>query len=203
MAVAALGTVALGTAALFDLGPFAPAEPWGLEVADRLDDCREARLDRGEQCNPGADIEAIRLRLADGETLEVELRLTEAPALGPSLAWTADFYVDAANAHSDGGVICFLSNVPPDAAGDHVPATVADSYPLKPNTVPRRPLPADACDGSLQGASARFSINVAGQSDDTPLRLIGLVRVEHPHDPGSLGSEDDFLVQASLADLRR
>lgn len=198
MAVAALGTVALGTAALFDLGPFAPAEPAGLEVADRLEDCREARLDRGEGCDPGADIEAIRLWLADTETLAVELRLTEAPRLGPALAWTAEFYVDAANAHTDGGVICRLSNV--DAGGQ--PGAEVVSHPLDPNSVPRESAEARACDSRLDGTAAQFSVNVVGQPDEAQFRLVGLVRVEHPDDPESLGSEDDFLVQASLADLR-
>ena len=203
MAVSALGTVALGTAALLDLGPFARTEPRGLKVVDRLDDCRDAGLDRGEGCDAGADIEAISLQVSDGDVLAVELRLTEAPDLGPSLAWTAEFYVDAANAHTDGGVICVLSNVAPDAAGDQVPGTQTASYALNPNTVPRRSLPADACNGSLQGASAKFWINVAGQPDETQFRVVGLVRVEHPDDRGRLGSEDDFLARASLADLRR
>ena len=202
MAVGGLATVALGTAALLDLGPFAAPEPRRVEVADRLGDCRDARLDTGEGCDPGADIEAISLWLSDDDTLEVELRLTEAPKVGPSLAWTAEFYVDAANAHTDGGVICVLSNIAPDAAGDQASAPEVDSYALDPNTVPRQRLLAGACDGSLRDASARFSINAAGQPDETPFRLIGLVRVEHPDDPGSLGSEDDFLVRTSLADLR-
>ena len=203
MALGSLGVVALGTAALLDVGPFAAPEPRRIEVADRLGDCREARLDTGESCDPGADIEAISLHLSDGDTLAVELRLTEAPKLGPSLAWTAEFYVDAANAHTDGGVICVLSNVAADAADDQAPAASARSYALDPNTVPRQTLPAGACNGSLQDAVARFSINVAGQPDETQFRLIGLVRVEHPGTSGRLGSEDDFLVRASLADLRR
>ena len=203
MAVGALATVALGTAALLDLGPFATPEPRRIEVADRLGDCRDARLDTGDSCDAGADIESISLWLSDANTLAVELRLTEAPNVGPLLAWTAEFYVDAANAHTDGGVICVLSNLPPDAARDQAPAKTTDSYPLDPNTVPRQPLPAGACNGSLQDASAKFSINVAGQPDETPFRLIGLVRVEHPDDPERRGTEDDFLVRASLADLRR
>lgn len=202
MAVAALATVALGTAALLDLGPFASPEPPRVEVADRLGDCRDARLDTGESCDVGADIEAISFWLSDDDTLVVELRLTEVPNVGVSLAWTAEFYVEAANAHTAGGVICVLSNVAPDAADDQAPAPGVDSYALDPNTVPRQRLPAGACDGSLPDSVARFSINVAGQPDDTPFRLIGLVRVEHPDDPESLGSEDDFLVRASLSDLR-
>lgn len=202
MAVGALATVALGTAALFDIGPFSAPEPRRMEVADRLDDCREAGLDRGESCDEGADIETISLWLADGNTLMVGLQLTEAPNLGPRLAWTAEFYVDAANAHTDGGVICVLSNVAPDTAEDQVPAAAAGSRALDPSTVPRQPLPAGACSGRLRDVSAEFSINVAGQPDEAQFRVIGLVRVEHPGDLARLGSEDDFLVQASLAGLR-
>ena len=134
MAVAALATVALGTASLLDLGPFAAPEPRRIEVADRLGDCRDARLDTGESCDPGADIEAISLWLSDDDTLVVELRLTEAPDVGASLAWTAEFYVDAANAHTDGGVICVLSNVAPGAADDQAPATAVDSRTPRPGS---------------------------------------------------------------------
>ena len=202
MAVGALGTVALGTAALLDLGPFAPAEPRGLEVADRLEDCREAGLDRGERCDAGADIEAINLWPSDEGTLMVELRLTDIPNLGSGLEWTAEFYVDTANTHTSAGVICGLSNVAPDDAGAQEPGAEAVSYALDPNTVPRQPLPAGACNGRLDGSTARFSIDVTGQPEEAQFRLIGLVRVEHPGDPDRLGSDDDFLVRTSLADLR-
>ena len=203
MAAAAVGTVALGTAALLDLGPFAPAEPRVLEVADRLEDCRDARLDHGESCDPGADVEAVSLWLSDDGALILELQLTETPDLGPGLAWTAEFYVDTANAHTEGGVICRLSNVVPDAADDREAAPEAASYALDPNTVPRQLLPAGACDGRLRGSSARFSIDVTGQPEEAEFRLIGLVRLEHPDDPDRLGSDDDFLVRTSLAELRR
>ena len=199
MAVGALGVLALGTAALLDLGPFSAPEPRrGLEVADRPDDCREAGLDRGESCDAGADIEAINLSLSDGGALVVALQLSETPSPGPSLAWTAEFYTDAANSYTDGGVICRLSNV--EDAGLAGPQVV--SVALDPNTVPRRLTDGRACEGRLDGSAARFSIDVSGQPDDAPFRLIGLVRVEHPGDPDRLGSEDDFLVRATLADLR-
>ena len=202
MAAAAVGTVALGTAALLDLGPFAPAEPRVLEVADRLEDCRDARLDHGESCDSGADVEAVSLWLSDDGALILELQLTETPDLGPGLAWTAEFYVDTANAHTPGGVICGLSNVSPNPASDQAPGSETVSYALSPNTVPRQLLPAGACDGQLRGSSARFSIDVTGQPEEASFRLIGLVRLEHPDDSGRLGSEDDFLVRASLAELR-
>ena len=203
MAVGAIATVALGTAALLDLGPFASTKPAGLEVPDRLEDCREAGLDRGESCDPGADIEAINLWLSDDGALMVELQLTENPDLGPGLAWTAEFYVDTANAHTEGGVICRLSNVVPDAVDDREAAPEAASYALDPNTVPRQLLPVGACDGRLRGSSARFSIDVTGQPEEAEFRLIGLVRLEHPDDPDRLGSDDDFLIRTSLAELRR
>ncbi len=199
MALGALGVLALGTASLLDIGPFAPPEtPRGLEVADRLDDCREAGLDRGESCDAGADISAVNLWQPDGGALMVELQLTEPPDLGPGLAWTAEFYVEAANAFTDGGVICRLTNVTDGGR----PVSEVRSYALDPNTVPRRQVEAGACEGSLDGSSARFSVDVAGQSADERFRLIGLVRLEYPDDPGHTGSDDDFLVRASLADLR-
>ncbi|MCY3616279.1 MAG: hypothetical protein OXG66_01275 [Acidimicrobiaceae bacterium] len=198
MALGALGILALGTASLLDIGPFAPADPAGLEVADRLEDCREARLDRGESCDQGADIESINLWLRDDGALSVELVLTAAPGLGPALAWSAEFYVEAANSFTDGGVICRLSNV----ADGGAPAAEARSYALDPNTVPRQLVEADACQGRLDGSVATFTVDVGGQPDEVPFRLIGLVRVEHPGDPDRLGSEDDFLVRATLAELR-
>ena len=199
MALGALGVLALGTAALLDLGPFAPAEPGGLEVADPSGDCRDVGLDRGERCDAGADIEAINLWTSDSNTLVVELRLDDAPDLGPELAWTVEFYVDAVNAFTEGGIICRLSNV---GDGDRPGPEVA-SYALDPNTVPRESVDARACDGRLDESAARFSIDVAGQPVDESFRVIGLVRLEHPDDADRLGSEDDFLVQASLADLRK
>lgn len=198
MALGALGVLALGTAALLDLGPFSPAEPGGLEVADPPGDCREPGLDRGEHCDMGADIEAINLWMSEGNTLVVELQLDDAPDLGPAVAWTAEFYVDAANAFTDGGVICKLSNV--DNGGRPGPEAVP--HALDPNTVPRESVDARACDSRLDGSAARFSIDVDGQPAGEPFRVIGLVRLEYPGDADRLGSEDDFLVRASLADLR-
>ncbi|MYG97884.1 MAG: hypothetical protein F4011_11330 [Acidimicrobiaceae bacterium] len=198
MALGALGVLALGTASLLDIGPFAPADPAGLEVADRLEDCREARLDRGESCDQGADIEAINLSLPDGGALVVALQLSETPSPGPSLAWTAEFYADVTNSFTDGGVICRLSNV--DDAGRAGPDVV--SVALDPNTVPRQLTDDRACEGRLDGSAARFTLDVSGQPDAAPFRLIGLVRVEHPGDDTRPGSEDDFLVRATLAELR-
>ena len=199
MAVGALGVLALGTAALLDLGPFAgPGPPQGLDVADRLEDCRDAGLDTGDSCDAGADIEAIRLQHPDDGTLSVELALTEAPDLGPDLAWTAEFYVEAANSLTAGGVICGLTNV----ADEGGPLDEARSYALDPNTVPRQAAGAGACAGRLDGSTARFTVDVGGQPAGEQFRLIGLVRLEHPGDPDRIGSEDDFLVRATLADLR-
>ena len=197
MALGALGVLALGTASLLDIGPFAPVDPAVLEVADPLEDCREAGLDRGEACDAGADIEAVKLRRSDHRTLSVELVLTEAPDLGPALAWTAEFYTEAANSFTGGGVICRLTNV---ADGDR-PGAEARSYALDPNTVPRQPVDADACRGRLNGSVATFTVDVGGQPIDEQFRLIGLVRLEHPDDPDRIGSDDDFLVRATLAGL--
>ena len=203
MAAAALATVALGTAALLDVGPFAPAEPLGLEVTDRLEDCRDARRDHGEHCEVGADVEMVKLWLSDGSTLMVDLQLTDGPDLGAGSEWTAEFYIDIANAHTAGGVICGLSNVGPAAARDGEPGSAVASYALDPNTFPRQLLEPDACRGTLGDSSVRFSIDVSAQPDESPFRLIGVVRIEHPGDSDHPGSEDDFLVRASLADLRR
>lgn len=202
MGVGGLATVGLGTAALLDLGPFAPAEPLGLESPDALGDCREAGLDTGEGCDPGADVQSVRMWLSDSDTLTVELRLTEPPRIGASRAWTAEFYADTANAHTTDGVICRLSNAGLNADEAHGPGPEAVSYALDPNSVPRQRLPDAACVGLLDGASARFDVDVTGQPEETAFRLIGLVRVEHPDDPDHLGSDDDFLVRASVADLR-
>lgn len=198
MAVGGLGTIALGTAALLDLGPFAPAEPDGLVVDDPAGDCRQAGLERGESCDEGADITAINLSRPDGGALEVSLQLSETPSPGPSLAWTAEFYADVANSYTDGGVICRLSNVEDTGRAGSQVVSVA----LDPNTVPRQPVDDRACEGRLDGSTARFSIDVAGQPDDVQFRLIGLVRVEHPGDDARPGSDDDFLVRATLAELR-
>ena len=203
MSVGAVATLALGTASLLNLGPFAETESEEtLQVADRLGDCREAGLDTGEHCDRGADIETIGLELTDDSTLTVVLHLTDAPALEPAVAWTAEFYADVANAHTAGGVICGLSNVAPGAGDDQPGASQATSFALDPNTIPRQALPTGACNGRLGGSSARFTIDVTGQPDTDAIRLIGLVRVEHPGDPDRLGTEDDFLVRTSLADLR-
>ena len=198
MALGALGVLALGTASLLDLGPFAPTEVGGLEVVDPSGDCREAGLDRGESCDMGADITAINLSRPDGGALEVSLQLSATPSPGPSLAWTAEFYADVANGYTDGGVICRLSNVEDTGRAGSQVVSVA----LDPNTVPRQPVDDRACEGRLDGSTARFSIDVAGQPDDVQFRLIGLVRVEHPGDDARPGSDDDFLVRASVADLR-
>lgn len=136
---------------------------------------------------------------SDDGTLIVELVLTEVPELGSELEWTAEFYVDTQNAYTDGGVICGLSNV----VGDQEPSPEAASYALDPNTSPKATLAAGACSGRFQGSSARFSIDVTGQPDEAEFRPIGVVRLEYPGDPEHPGSEDDFLVRTSLADLQR
>ena len=209
LAVVALSAAALGVASLLDLGPFAPSEPRVLEVADRSDDCRDAGRDHGDHCESGADVEVIELWLAGGGTLMVDLQLTHAPDLGPGLEWTAEFYIDIASAYTDGGVICGLSNVSgvgsaaAAAAAEPEPGSEAVSYALDPNTSPKRLLAPDACSGRLDGTSARFSIDASTQPDASAFRLIGVVRIEFPGDRDRPGTEDDFLVRASLADLRR
>lgn len=61
----------------------------------------------------------------------------------------------------------------------------------------------EACEGWLDGSSARFAIDVTGQPADSEVRLVGLVKVEYPNDPDNRGSADDFLVKTTLAELPR
>ena len=194
----AAAVAVLVVSVLLGVGPFAADEPYKLEVADRLGDCREAGRDAGDRCDAGADIEAIAVWQSDDRMLMVELVLTEAPDLHSGLEWTVEFYANTDNAFAQGGVICGLSNV----VSDQDPNPEAVSYALDPNTSPKAPLAVGACDGRLRGSSARFSIDVTGQPAEAEFRLIGVVRLEYPGDPDHPGSEDDFLVQTSLADLQ-
>ena len=235
--LAAVGIVLAGVWALSGLGvidatmlfPEDGGDATRLVTADKLGDCREARLDTGEGCEPGADVESVAVWWPDRNTLGVELKLTEAPELAEGSEWTAELFAETANAFTDNGLICGLSTTGPgpppssDAANPDPPPD-SDSTPSPdnppsaddPNSDPPPELIAyalasriaeeqlgpEACDANLLGTSVRFTIDVTGQPETDELRLIGTVRLEYPADPAQPGSDDDFLVRTSLNELR-
>ena len=232
--LAAVGIVLAGVWALSGLGvidatmlfPEDGGDATRLVTADKLGDCREARLDTGERCEPGADVESVAVWWPDRNTLGVELKLTESPDLAEGSEWTAELFAETANAFTNNGLICGLSTASPDP-DDSSEAANPNSPPNPPN--PDNPLNADdpnsnpppklvayalasriaeerlgpeACDASLLGTSVRFTIDVTGQPETDELRIIGTIRLEYPTDPAQPGSDDDFLVRTSLHELR-
>ena len=235
--LAAVGIVLAGVWALSGLGvidatmlfPEGGGDATRLVIDDKLGDCREARLDTGEGCEPGADIESVSVWWPDRHTLAAELKLTESPDLAEGSEWTAELYAERANAFTDNGLICGLSNtctnrgassytagsdLPPDSdstpdpdsppsaddpSSDPTPELVA--YALASRLTKER-LGPEACNASLLATSVRFTIDVTGQPETDELRLIGTVRLEYPDDPAQPGSDDDFLVRTSLHELR-
>lgn len=235
--LAAVGVVLAGVWALSGLGvidatmlfPEGGGDATRLVIDDKLGDCREARLDTGEGCEPGADVESVSVWWPDRHTLAAELKLTESPELAEGSEWTAELYAETANAFTEGGLICGLSNIgtnpgyssdtagsdsPPDPdsppnpesppsaddpSSDPPPELVA--YALASRLAEER-LGPEACDASLLGTLVRFTIDVTGQPETDELRLIGTVRLEYPEDPTQPGSDDDFLVRTSLHELR-
>lgn len=203
--LAAVGIVLAGVWALSGLGvidatmlfPEDGGDATRLVTADKLGDCREARLDTGEGCEPGADVESVAVWWPDRNTLGVELKLTESPDLAEGSEWTAELFAETANAFTDNGLICGLSTTSPDA--DPPPELVA--YALASRIAEER-LGPEACDASLLGTSVRFTIDVTGQPETDELRIIGTVRLEYPDNPAQPGSDDDFLVRTSLHELR-
>ena len=169
-----------------------------LVVADEPDDCREAFRDWGEACDAVADISTVTVWRVGHRLLMAELEVAEAPDLGPDVAWTAEFFAETQNAFTDEGIICGLSNV---VEGGE-PRSEAVAYALEFRFSVEQ-LGPEACEGWLDGSSARFAIDVTSQPVDSELRLIGLVRVEFPNDPDRRGTADDFLVKTTLADLPR
>lgn len=235
--LAAVGVVLAGVWALSGLGvidatmlfPEGGGDATRLVIDDKLGDCREARLDTGEGCEPGADIESVSVWWPDRHTLAAELKLTESPELAEGSEWTAELYAETANAFTEGGLICGLSNIGtnPENSSD----TASSDSPPNPDTTPDPDSPPsaddpdsdpppelvayalasrlaeerlgpEACDASLLAASVRFTIDVTGQPETDELRLIGTVRLEYPEDPAQPGSDDDFLVRTSLHELR-
>jgi len=196
----------LNPAALFSADSGTGAE---LVTDDRIGDCREAGRDTGERCDPGADVRTVALSLHDrsardrslhDRSLVVELELTEAPDLTLGALWTAELYVEARNAFTDSGIICGLTNADDAEPGARL-STEPVAYALA-NRFSGELLGDDACYGRLRGSSARFAADVSGQPDDAEFRVIGSVKLEYPDRPGHPGSEDDFLVRATLQDLR-
>ncbi len=235
--LAAVGVVLAGVWALSGLGvidatmlfPEGGGDATRLVIDDKLGDCREARLDTGERCEPGADVESVSVWWPDRHTLAAELKLTESPELAEGSEWTAELYAETANAFTEGGLICGLSNIDTnrgassDTAGSDLPPD-SDSTPdpdsppsaADPDSDPPPELVAyalasrlakerlgpEACNASLLATSVRFTIDVTGQPETDELRLIGTVRLEYPEDPAQPGSDDDFLVRTSLHELR-
>ena len=119
--LAAVGIVLAGVWALSGLGvidatmlfPEDGGDATRLVTADKLGDCREARLDTGEGCEPGADVESVAVWWPDRNTLGVELKLTESPDLAEGSEWTAELFAETANAFTDNGLICGLSTASP------------------------------------------------------------------------------------------
>lgn len=169
-----------------------------LVVSDESGDCREAGRDWGEGCDAAADISTITVWRAGHRILMAELELAEAPDLGGEVAWTVDFYAETQNAFTDQGIICRLSNTVD--TGEPGTTAIASALEFRFST---EQLGRDACDGWLDGSAARFAIDVTGQPVDEEVRLVGSVRLEYPGDPDRRGSEDDFVVRTTLADLPR
>ena len=117
--LAAVGVVLAGVWALSGLGvidatmlfPEDGGDATRLVTDDKLGDCREARLDTGEGCEPGGDVESVAVWWPNRHTLGVELELTEAPELVEGLEWTAELFAETANAFTVGGLICGLTSV--------------------------------------------------------------------------------------------
>lgn len=169
-----------------------------LVVSDESDDCRMANRDWGERCDAAADISNITVWRVGHRILMAELELAEAPDLGPDVEWTADFFADTQNSFTDHGIICGLSNI----VDGGEPSSEAVAYALE-FRFSTEQLGSEACDGWLEGSLARFTIDVTGQPVDAEVRLVGIVRLEYPGDPDHPGSEDNFLVKTTLADLPR
>ena len=190
---------------LFGLGvidvPFLSSDSDGdgvrLSVDDGLQDCRKVGRDTGDRCDVGADLETITVQRLDDQTIAAELELTEAPDLGSGAEWTVELFADTQNAYTESGIICVLSNIVDGSEPGKETAAYALEFRFS-----QEHLGAEACDGRLQGSSARFTIDVTGQPDEAEFRLVGVVRVDFPSDTDQPGSEDDFLVRTSLADLQ-
>lgn len=230
--LAAVGVVLAGVWALSGLGvidatmlfPEDGGDATRLVTDDKLGDCREARLDTGEGCEPGGDVESVAVWWPDRHTLGVELELTEAPELDEGSEWTAELFAETANAFTEGGLICGLTSAvgtdpegssdaadpdspsdpdsPPSADGpgsDPVPELVA--YAAE-NRFTEERLDPEACNAEMRARSVQFTIDVTGQPETDDLRIIGTVRLEYPDDPARPGSDDDFLVRTSLHELR-
>lgn len=236
--LAAVGVVLAGVWALSGLGvidatmlfPEDGGDATRLVTADKLGDCREARLDTGEGCEPGGDVESVAVWWPDRHTLGVELELTEAPKLVEGSEWTAELFAETANAFTEGGLICGLTSatgtdpedssdaadpespsdqeLPPDpdsptsADGpDSDPAPELVAYAAE-NRFTEERLGPEACNAEMRARSVQFTIDVTGQPEPDELRIIGIVRLEYPNDPARPGSDDDFLVRTSLHELR-
>ena len=149
--LAAVGVVLAGVWALSGLGvidatmlfPEGGGDATRLVIDDKLGDCREARLDTGEGCEPGADVESVSVWWPDRHTLAAELKLTESPELTEGSEWTAELYAETANAFTDNGLICGLSNIGTGTDPGGSPDTASPDSTLGSDSTPDPDSPLD------------------------------------------------------------
>lgn len=167
----------------------------GLVVPDDAGDCREAGRDWGEQCQPGADVESVRVS-RDGDSVLIDIALDRAPSLGPDVEWGVQF-----NAASTSGKVCGLSNV----GEAEEPGETAIAYGFDPafglSELTRQALPAEVCRATLDGTTVGFIVDMSDQDPTVAFRVVGVARLEYPGDPDRTGTEDDFGFEVVIADL--
>lgn len=94
-------------------------EPVDVFIGDAADDCRQGYSEEPAVCGAGVDISGYQVMITGG-SIEVVLRLSDAPLFDESSQWFADFFVDESGA----GVGCGISNV----SGDGVAGTELAPY---------------------------------------------------------------------------
>jgi hypothetical protein len=191
--LAAAGLIAVVVAVIVILNLTADGED-DTVVTDEIGDCRAPGRDWGDLCDPGADVESIRLA-RDGETVLIDIELDSAPPIGPDVVWGVEF-----NAASTEGRVCGLAN----SVDGGEPGESLTAYGFDPafglSELTRKALPEGVCRASLDGSVIRFVVDMANQDPSEPFRVVGLVRLLSSDD-SRVGSEDDFGFDVLLADL--